>query len=88
MKLDAVVTERRNSELELVMRILVLGDVVGKGGRTIICNRLPALRDRLNLDFVVVNGENAAHGRGITEEITRDLFDAGTDVITLGDHAF
>lgn len=53
-----------------------------------MCERLPDLRDRFALDFVVVNGENAAGGFGITESIAHDLFDAGADVITTGNHAY
>ena len=70
------------------MQLLMVGDVMGKGGRRIVRDRLPGLRERLRLDFVVVNGENAAHGRGITPGIAEELFKAGADVITLGDHAF
>ncbi|MBT3307157.1 MAG: metallophosphoesterase, partial [Alphaproteobacteria bacterium] len=51
------------------MKILICGDVVGKSGRKVIEDRLPEVRERLGLDFVVINGENAAHGFGITEKI-------------------
>jgi 2',3'-cyclic-nucleotide 2'-phosphodiesterase len=70
------------------MRFLFLGDVVGRAGRTAVVEHLPALRRRWALDFVTINGENAAGGFGITEAIANDLFDAGADVITLGNHAF
>jgi len=70
------------------MRLLFLGDVVGRAGRKAVVDRLPGLVAEAGLDFVVVNGENAAGGFGITEEIARDLIDAGCDVITLGNHAF
>lgn len=70
------------------MRLLYLGDVVGRAGRAAIKGRLPALRDRLRADFVVVNGENATSGIGITPEHAKLLLDAGADVLTLGDHAF
>lgn len=70
------------------MRLLVLGDVVGKAGRTAVIDRLPGLVRDWALDGVVVNGENAAHGFGITAEICDELFDAGADAITLGNHAF
>ena len=70
------------------MRLLFLGDVVGRAGRKAVVDRLPALVDTHRLDFVVVNGENAAGGFGITEEIAQDLIDAGADVITLGNHAW
>ena len=70
------------------MRILFLGDVVGRSGRGAIAERLPALRDELRLDFVVVNGENATSGAGLSPAHARALLDAGADVVTLGDHAF
>jgi hypothetical protein len=70
------------------MRILFLGDVVGRSGRNAVIERLPALRERYALDFVVVNGENAAGGFGITEPILTELLDAGADVVTGGNHIF
>jgi 2',3'-cyclic-nucleotide 2'-phosphodiesterase len=70
------------------MRILFVGDVVGRSGRTIVCDRLPGLVRDWKLDLVVVNGENAAGGFGITEAIYRELVDAGADAITLGNHAW
>ena len=70
------------------MRLLFLGDVVGRTGRAVVLDMLPKLRERYKLDFVVVNGENAAGGFGITEEILRDLLDAGADVVTGGNHSW
>jgi hypothetical protein len=70
------------------MRILFVGDVVGRSGRTVVCERLPRLVRDWKLDLVVVNGENAAGGFGITETIYRDLLDAGADAVTLGNHAW
>ncbi|MGB0497376.1 MAG: TIGR00282 family metallophosphoesterase [Rubricella sp.] len=70
------------------MRILFLGDVMGRAGRTAITERLPTLRERLKLDFVVVNGENATSGAGLSEAHAKLILDAGADCITLGDHAF
>lgn len=70
------------------MRLLFLGDVVGRAGRKVVLDLLPGLRDRWALDFVVVNGENAAGGFGITEQILEDLQTAGADAVTLGNHAF
>ena len=70
------------------MRLLFLGDVVGRAGRDAIAMRLPGLIERFRFDFVVVNGENASHGRGLTEAHFNDLKAAGSDAITLGDHAF
>ena len=70
------------------MRLLFVGDIVGRSGRTALIRRLPALRARWRLDFVVVNGENAAGGFGITETICEECLAAGVDAITLGNHAF
>jgi len=70
------------------MRILFLGDVVGRPGRDCVTARLPGLVADWRLDLVVVNGENAAGGFGITEPIYEDLKAAGADAITLGNHAF
>jgi metallophosphoesterase (TIGR00282 family) len=68
------------------MRLLFLGDVVGRLGRNAVCEQLPGLRERLAADFVIVNGENAAGGFGVTEQIIQNLFDAGADVVTTGNH--
>ena len=70
------------------MRILFLGDVVGRSGRSAVIERLPKLIERQKLDFVIVNGENSAGGFGITEQIYLELIDAGADVVTTGNHAF
>jgi len=70
------------------MRILFLGDVVGRAGRSAVEERLPALRAAWKLDFVVVNGENATSGNGLSEGHAKALLEAGADCITLGDHAF
>jgi 2',3'-cyclic-nucleotide 2'-phosphodiesterase len=70
------------------MRILFIGDVVGRSGRTIVNERLPGLIADWKLDLVIVNGENAAGGFGITEVIYNELIDAGADAITLGNHAW
>ena len=70
------------------MRILFCGDVVGRSGRDAIADHLPRLREALKLDFVIVNGENAAHGFGITEKICEILFQAGADCITGGNHSW
>ena len=70
------------------MRLLFLGDVVGKPGRDAVVAELPGLRRRLDLDFVIVNGENAAHGFGITETVAAELHQAGTDCITTGNHVW
>lgn len=70
------------------MRILFLGDIVGRAGRKAVVDAVPDLRRRLDLDFVICNGENAAHGFGITERICDELIDAGVDVITTGNHVW
>ncbi|MFH3481266.1 MULTISPECIES: TIGR00282 family metallophosphoesterase [unclassified Xanthobacter] len=70
------------------MRILFLGDVMGRPGREIVTSRLPGLVASWKLDLVVVNAENAAGGFGITESIYEDLLAAGADAITLGNHSF
>ena len=70
------------------MRILFLGDVVGRTGRAAVAAQLPGLRRDWALDFVVVNGENASSGMGLTAAHARDLLAAGADCLTLGDHAF
>ena len=70
------------------MRLLFLGDMVGRSGRTAVWERLPGLVADLRLDFVVVNGENAAGGFGITEEIFRATLAAGADVVTSGNHVW
>jgi metallophosphoesterase (TIGR00282 family) len=70
------------------MRILFVGDIVGRSGRTVVNERLPGLVRDWKLDLVVANGENAAGGFGITEAIFRELLDAGVDAVTLGNHAW
>ena len=70
------------------MRFLFLGDVVGRSGRDAISERLPQIIETYGFDFVVVNGENASHGRGLTESHFHGIRDAGADIVTLGDHAF
>ncbi|MDB5393172.1 MAG: metallophosphoesterase [Rhodospirillales bacterium] len=68
------------------MRLLFLGDIMGRTGREAVIAQMPELRRKLDLDFVVVNGENAAHGFGISETIAKDLHAAGVDCITTGNH--
>ncbi len=70
------------------MKILFLGDVMGRAGRTAVAERLPDLRTEWNLDFVIVNGENASAGMGLSAAHAQGLLAAGADCITLGDHAF
>ena len=70
------------------MRILFIGDIVGRSGRAVVLERLPGLIRDWQLDFVAINGENAAGGFGITEAIYQDLVDAGADVVTGGNHSW
>lgn len=70
------------------MRLLFLGDLVGRAGRNAVIEQLPSLVEANQLDFVVVNGENAASGFGITEEILQNVIDAGADVVTTGNHVW
>ena len=70
------------------MRFAFFGDVIGRSGRDGLAEHLPGLRRRLGLEFVIVNAENAAAGFGVTESTARELFDAGADCLTLGNHAW
>ena len=70
------------------MKILFCGDVVGRSGREAIQKHLPGLKARLGIDFTVVNGENAAGGVGITDEIAREFYEAGADAVTTGNHVW
>ena len=68
------------------MRILFLGDIVGRPGREVVAAELPRLREQLKLDVVIANGENAAGGFGLTRAVANDLFAVGIDVLTTGNH--
>ncbi|MCF3593022.1 TIGR00282 family metallophosphoesterase [Rhodobacteraceae bacterium LMO-12] len=70
------------------MKILFLGDVMGRAGRRAVSENLARLRADWRLDFVVINGENASNGMGLTGEHAKGLLEAGADCVTLGDHAF
>jgi metallophosphoesterase (TIGR00282 family) len=70
------------------MRIAFFGDIVGRSGRDALAEHLPGLRRQLDLDFVIVNAENAAAGFGITEATAKELFAAGADCLTLGNHSW
>ena len=70
------------------MRLALFGDVMGRSGRTAFCEHVPRFRRRYALDFVLVNAENAAGGFGVTTSVCEQLFEAGADVITTGNHAF
>jgi len=71
-----------------MIRLLFIGDIVGRSGRDILLEQTPLLRSRWGLDFVIVNGENAAGGFGLTEAIFEEFLAAGVDAVTLGNHAF
>lgn len=70
------------------MRILFVGDIVGASGRDMAVKHIPILRKERNVDLVIANGENAAHGKGITRKIYNQLLACGVDVITMGNHTF
>ena len=68
------------------MRIVFVGDIFGRSGREALAKHLPTLKEKLSPDIVIVNGENAANGRGITEKICKEFYDLGVNVITSGNH--
>lgn len=70
------------------MKVIYIGDIVGKSGRTALMAHLPTLKERYDPDFLIVNGENAAHGFGITGKICNQFFDVGVNVITTGNHVW
>lgn len=71
-----------------MIKILFVGDIVGQSGREIVFSLLPKIKQEHQIDFTIVNGENSAHGKGITSKIYQQLIDSGVDCITLGNHAF
>jgi len=71
-----------------MLRVLFIGDIVGKSGRNALFEHLPFLLDKYHYDFLIVNGENAAHGKGITKKIYDQFVDAGINCITMGNHTF
>ena len=70
------------------MKVVFLGDIVGRKGREAIRDLLAAIKEKYHPDFIIANGENSAHGKGITKRIYDQLVDYGIDCITLGNHAF
>lgn len=70
------------------MRILFIGDIVGKGGRETLISTLPSIKKKFQPTFTVVNGENAAGGRGITPQIAKSFYEAGVQTITMGNHTW
>ncbi len=71
-----------------MLKLLFIGDIVGRPGREIVADRVRRLRSEHNIDFVIANGENAAAGSGITGAIAKSILDSGVDAITLGDHVW
>lgn len=71
-----------------MLKLLFIGDIVGRPGREIINERVPRLRSELQVDFVIANAENVAGGSGITGAIAKELLSSGVDAITLGDHVW
>lgn len=89
LKLDRILKDKKSQFDSIVMpKILFLGDIVGRPGRTFLIERLPALRAELGADFVIANAENSAGGAGITQKIASELLAGGVDAITLGDHVW
>jgi metallophosphoesterase (TIGR00282 family) len=78
----------RRGRVSLVLKLLFIGDIVGRPGREILAEKLPRLRTEHALDFVIANGENAAAGAGITGTIAKSILGCGVDAITLGDHVW
>ena len=76
----------RVSRLNSPVKLLFIGDIVGQPGRRAVAELLPKLREQHSLDFVIANGENSAGGSGITPKTAGEIFSAGVDVITSGDH--
>ncbi|MBT7970216.1 MAG: metallophosphoesterase, partial [Verrucomicrobia bacterium] len=71
-----------------MMKILFLGDIVGSPGRSAVIENLAGIKEEYEIDFIIVNGENSAGGRGITPKICIDLLRAGAAVVTTGDHVW
>lgn len=74
--------------MSLVLKLLFIGDIVGRPGRDILAEKLPRVRTEHSVDFVIANGENAAAGAGITGTIAKSMLGSGVDAITLGDHVW
>jgi len=72
----------------MIMKILFIGDIVGKPARMYLKEFLPSLKKDLSLDFIIANGENAAGGSSITLDTAKDIFNSGVDIVTTGDHIF
>ncbi|MFC1501723.1 TIGR00282 family metallophosphoesterase [Elusimicrobiota bacterium] len=72
----------------MMIKILFISDIVGEPGRNILTQRVPEIVDKESPDFIIANAENAAGGKGLTDSTAREIFNAGVDVLTLGNHAF
>ena len=70
------------------MKILFIGDIVGRKGREKVKELVPSIREQYAIDYTIANAENSAHGKGVTKKIYNDLRSHGVDFITLGNHAF
>ena len=70
------------------MKILAVGDIVGKTGVQMLKYKLPKIMKDYDIDFVIVNGENAADGMGLTEKLYKEILSVGTDVVTMGNHTW
>lgn len=70
------------------MRILFIGDVMGRSGRDALTKHLPDIKEKTKPDVIIVNGENAAHGLGINEKICKEFYEIGVDIITTGNHVW
>src|SRR2546423_6481451 len=73
---------------DIMLKLLFIGDIVGRPGRDIVADRVRRLRSEHEIDFVIANGENAAAGAGITGSIAKSILESGVDAITLGDHVW
>src|SRR5690606_35642213 len=83
-----VVTGAKRRTFSAMIRILFIGDIVGRPGRDIVATRVARLRSKYGVDFVIANAENAAAGAGINGTIAKTLLGLGVDAITLGDHVW
>lgn len=75
-------------QLGAMLKLLFIGDIVGRPGRDMVMERVPRLRQELALDFVIANAENVAAGAGITGKLAKSILESGVDAITLGDHVW
>ena len=82
----ALLKQQNNHIERVILKILFIGDIVGKIGRRMVKDHLPSLIDKYNIDFVIANGENASHGKGLLKHHYHELIASGIDVITLGNH--